>query len=50
MGFYYTKLKKIARYANMRDNEFHHRFLEGLSSENQIEARHKWDIQDIQDV
>ncbi|CAI2196375.1 12302_t:CDS:1, partial [Funneliformis geosporum] len=37
---YYTKLKKIARYANMGDDEFRHRFLEELSPENQMEVRH----------
>ena len=36
---YYTKLKKIARHANMGNDEFCYRFLGGLSSENQIEVR-----------
>ncbi|CAI2194060.1 18671_t:CDS:1, partial [Funneliformis geosporum] len=35
---YYTKLKKIARHVNIGDDEFRHRFLEGLSPENQIEV------------
>ena len=35
---YYTKLKKIARHANMGDDEFRRRFLEGLSPDNQIEV------------
>ncbi len=38
VGSYYTKLKKIARCANMGDDEFHHRFLEGLFSENQMKV------------
>ena len=36
---YYTKLKKIARHANMGDDEFCRRFLEGLSPDNQMEVR-----------
>jgi hypothetical protein len=40
VGSYYTKLKKIARHANMEDDEFRRRFLGGLSPENQMEARH----------
>src|SRR6266498_2127856 len=40
VGSYYTKLKKIVRYANMRDDKFYHRFLGGLSPDNQIEVRH----------
>ncbi|CAG8760926.1 2103_t:CDS:2, partial [Funneliformis caledonium] len=38
VGSYYTKLKKIARHANMGDDEFCHRFLGGLSSDNQMEV------------
>ena len=38
MGSYYTKLKKIARHANMGDDEFRRRFLGGLSPENQMKA------------
>jgi len=38
VGSYYTKLKKIARHVNMGDDEFCRRFLEGLSSDNQIEV------------
>ncbi|CAG8736582.1 15724_t:CDS:1, partial [Funneliformis caledonium] len=37
---YYTKLKKIARHANMEDDEFRRKFLEGLSSDNQMEVHH----------
>jgi hypothetical protein len=40
VGSYYTKLKKIARLANMDDDEFHHRFIGGLTSDNQLEVRH----------
>ena len=36
---YYTKLKKIARHANMGDDEFRRRFLGGLSPDNQMEVR-----------
>src|SRR5437763_1590717 len=36
---YYTKLKKIARHANMGDDEFCRRFLGGLSPDNQMEIR-----------
>ena len=39
VGSYYTKLKKIARHANMGDDEFHRRFLGGLSPDNQMEVR-----------
>src|SRR6266542_5149692 len=35
---YYTKFKKIARHANMRDDEFHRRFFGGLFLDNQIEV------------
>ena len=38
MGSYYTKLKKIARHANIGDDEFHRRFLGGLFSDNQMEV------------
>ena len=39
VGSYYTKLKKIARHVNMRDDEFRRRFLGGLFSDNQMEVR-----------
>ena len=39
VGSYYTKLKKIARHANMGDDEFRRRFLGGLSPDNQMEVR-----------
>ena len=39
VGTYYTKLKKIARHANMGDDEFRRRFLGGLSPDNQMEVR-----------
>ncbi|CAI2195023.1 12210_t:CDS:1, partial [Funneliformis geosporum] len=39
VGSYYTKLKRIARHANMGDDEFRRRFLGGLSPENQMEVR-----------
>ena len=39
VGSYYTKLKKIARLANMGDDEFRRRFIGGLTSENQLEVR-----------
>src|SRR2546423_2462910 len=38
VGSYYPKLKKIARHANMGDDEFRRRFLGGLSSDNQMEV------------
>src|SRR5207248_145739 len=38
VGSYYTKLKKIARHANMGDDEFRRRFLGGLSPDNQMEV------------
>ena len=38
MSSYYTKLKKIARHANMGDDEFRRRFLGGLSPDNQMEV------------
>ncbi|CAG8618790.1 8880_t:CDS:2, partial [Funneliformis caledonium] len=37
VGSYYIKLKKIARYINIGDDEFYHKFLERLSSDNQME-------------
>jgi hypothetical protein len=37
---YYTKLKKIARLANMGDNEFCRRFIGSLTSDNQLEICH----------
>src|SRR5437763_920393 len=40
VGSYYTKFKKIARHANMGDNEFYCRFLRELSSDNQMEVHH----------
>jgi len=40
VGSYYIKLKKIARHANMGDDEFHCRFLGRLSSDNQMEVHH----------
>jgi hypothetical protein len=39
VGFYYTKLKKIARLANMGDDEFYRRFIDDLTSDNQLEVR-----------
>jgi hypothetical protein len=39
VGSYYTKLKKIARLANMGDDEFRRRFIGGLTSDNQLEVR-----------
>jgi hypothetical protein len=38
VGSYYTKLKKIARLANMGDDEFRCRFIGGLTSDNQLEV------------
>jgi hypothetical protein len=38
VGSYYTKLKKIARLANMGDDEFRRRFIGGLTSDNQLEV------------
>jgi hypothetical protein len=40
IGSYYTKLKKIARLANIGDDEFCYRFIGGLTSDNQLEMRH----------
>jgi hypothetical protein len=40
VGSYYTKLKKIARLANISDDEFRCRFIGGLTSDNQLEVRH----------
>jgi hypothetical protein len=34
VGSYYTKFKKIARLANMGDDEFRRRFIGGLTSDN----------------
>ncbi|CAB5366759.1 unnamed protein product [Rhizophagus irregularis] len=39
VGSYYSKLKKIARHANMGDDEFRRRFIGGLVPENQVEVR-----------
>ncbi|CAG8610428.1 9287_t:CDS:2, partial [Funneliformis caledonium] len=38
VGSYYTKLKKIARHANIGDDEFRYRFLGELSPNNQMEV------------
>jgi hypothetical protein len=39
VGSYYTKLKKIARLANMGDDEFRRRFIRSLTSNSQFEVR-----------